>query len=231
MLIASTLRQHACGRQEISPFQNKKACRGPGRPQQLGAAEREALILDAAERVIIAKGLEAASMSVIAIEAGMSKRTLYEVFDNRAQLFAAIVRRIRSSVTRTLNATERRLPLEQRLRLVLLPSISKQHDSTPAAILRAVVAEAERQPELAEEFLEEGPRALRNLIREELDRAVAEGEIRIADTAMAADLLASMAFGDPLMHLVDPCATPALPAERAARLDLAITVFLHGIGE
>lgn len=228
--IASILRHHAYWRQEISRLQDIKTCRGPGRPQQLETAERESLILDAAERVIIANGLEGASMSAIAIEAGMSKRTLYEVFDNRARLFAAIVRRIRSSVTHMLDATERCLPLEQRLRLLLLPSIDKQPDSAPAAILRAVVAEAERQPELAKEFLEEGPRALRNLIREELDRAVAEGEIRVSDTATAADLLASMAFGDPLTHLIDPCAGKISPKERKKRLDTAIDVFLNGIG-
>ena len=230
VLIASTLLHVQGGRQVISRLSDPEACRGPGRPQQLDAAERETLILDAAERVIIRNGLEAASMSAIAVEAGMSKRTLYGVFDSRAELFAAIVRRIRSSVTHTLDASEHRLPLEQRLRLLLLPSIDKEPNSAPAAILRAVVAEAERQPELAEEFLEEGPRALRKLIREELELAVTNGEIRIADTTMAADLLAGMVFGDPLTHLVDPNAGQIPPKERKRRLDKAIDVFLHGIG-
>lgn len=169
-------------------------------------------------------------MSSIAVEAGMSKRTLYGVFDSRAALFAAIARRIRNTVTRRLDETERHFPLEQRLRLLLLPSVNKQPNSAPAAILRALVAEAGRQPDLAEEFLEEGPRALRNIIREELDQAVTRGEIRIADTAMAADLLASMVFGDPLTHLVDPNAGQIPPKERKRRLDKAIDVFLHGIG-
>ncbi|MCB1414990.1 MAG: TetR/AcrR family transcriptional regulator [Nitratireductor sp.] len=180
--------------------------------------------------MIVRDGLEGASMSAIAVEAGMSKRTLYEVFGNRADLFAAIVRRIRNTVTHELDESERLLPLEQRLRLLLLPSIDKQPDSVPAAILRAVVAEAKRQPELAKEFLQEGPKALRNIIRDELDRAVECGETRIADTAMAAELLASMAFGDPLTHLIDPSAGHISPKERKKRLDKAIDIFLHGVG-
>ena len=76
--------------------------RGPGRPRQLDTPEREAIIIDAAERLIVAQGLAGASMSAIAQEAGMSKRTLYQVFESRAALFASIVRRIRSMMTRPL---------------------------------------------------------------------------------------------------------------------------------
>ncbi|MDP3524882.1 MAG: helix-turn-helix domain-containing protein, partial [Hoeflea sp.] len=64
-------------------------CRGPGRPRQLDTTEREAIIIDAAEQVILSQGLGGASMAAIAQEAGMSKRTLYEVFESRAALFAA----------------------------------------------------------------------------------------------------------------------------------------------
>ncbi|MDP2121287.1 MAG: TetR/AcrR family transcriptional regulator [Hoeflea sp.] len=206
-------------------------CRGPGRPRQLDTTEREAIIIDAAEQVILSQGLGGASMAAIAQEAGMSKRTLYEVFESRAALFAAVVRRIRNLVTRPLTESELDLPLAQRLRLLLTPADDKFSDLMPLAILRAVIAEADRQPDLAREFLQEGPHALYGMIRLEIDRSVARGEISISDTESAARLMADMAHENVLEHLVSP--RPACERQQAhdRRLDLAIRVFVGGIGE
>lgn len=203
--------------------------RGPGRPPQLDPEAREALILDAAQAVILRSGLAGASMAAIARESGMSKRTLYEVFDNRAALFAAIIRRIRSAVTRRLSEAEIALPLAERLRLLLSPACNELPGHIPTAILRAVVAEAERQPELAREFMQEGPDAVRAMIRAELERAVARGEVAIDDTAAAASLLADMAHENIIGHLVQPRHGDTVEAAFHRRLDLAIEVFLRGI--
>lgn len=194
------------------------------------------MILDAAEMVIMRAGLAGASMTAIAGEAGMSKRTLYEVFENRAALFAAIVRRIRNAIIRPLSADECDLPLGERLRLLLSPVRDRAPGHVCDAILRttilrAIVAEAERQPNLAREFMQEGPDAVRALIRAELDRSVARGEIAIADTAAAAGLMADMAHDNIVGRLITPgpCAIQEEEEESVRRLDLAIRVFLHGI--
>ncbi|PWW01477.1 TetR family transcriptional regulator [Hoeflea marina] len=205
--------------------------RGPGRPRQLDVTEREAIITDAAQSVIVAQGLAGASMAAIAQEAGMSKRTLYEVFESRAALFASLVRRIRDTVTRPLTVAELDLPLAARLRLLLTPTGEKFFDPLPLAVLRAVIAEAERQPELVREFMQEGPYALRDMVRVELDRSVARGEIRISDTVAAACLLADMAHESVLDHLLVPQPACGRQAAYDRRLDLAIRVFLGGIGE
>lgn len=203
--------------------------RGPGRPPLLDAEARETRILDAAQQVILRRGLAGASMSAIAREAGMSKRTLYDVFDNRAALFSAIIQRIRNAVTRPLTEEETALPLADRLRLLLSPSCDELPGHIPTAILRAVVAEAERQPDLAREFLQEGPHAVRALIRAELDRSVARGELAIDDTAAAASLLADMAHENVIGHLVQPRHGDTVEAAFHRRLDLAIRVFERGI--
>lgn len=205
--------------------------RGPGRPRQLDVSEREAIIIDAAESVIVAQGLAGASMTAIAHQAGMSKRTLYEVFDSRAALFASIVRRIRNMVTRSLTECELELPLAERLRLLLTPTGEKFSDPLPLAILRAVITEAERQPDLVREFLQEGPYAFNAMIRAELDRSVARGEIRISDTEAAARLLADMAHGSVLEHLLESQSACQRQQAHDRRLELAIRVFLAGIGE
>ncbi len=210
---------------------NLSACRGPGRPRQLDTTEREAIIIDAAQSVILSQGLGGTSMAAIAQEAGMSKRTLYGVFESRAVLFAAIVRRIRNTVTRPLAESELELPLAERLRLLLTPTDEKFSDLLPLAILRAVIAEADRQPDLAREFLQEGPYALYGMIRLELDRSVAHGEIRISDTGEAARLMADMAHESVLEHLLMPQPAPERQQAYDRRLDLAIRVFLGGIAD
>ncbi|MCY0093764.1 TetR/AcrR family transcriptional regulator [Hoeflea ulvae] len=205
--------------------------RGPGRPRQLDVSEREAIIIDAAERVIVAQGLAAASMTAIAHEASMSKRTLYEVFESRSALFASIIRRMHNKLTRPLAPCEFDLPLAERLRLLMTPTGEKFTDPLPLAILRAVITEAGRQPELAAEFMQEGPHALYAMVREELDRSVARGELRIGDTAAAARLLADMAHGNVLEHLVTSQTACERQQAYESRLELAIRVFLGGIAD
>lgn len=205
--------------------------RGRGRPKQLDPAEREAIIIDAAERIVLAQGLAGASMEVIAQEAGMSKRTLYDVFESRAALFASMIRRMRNRMTRPLTQAEQDQPLAERLRILLSPPDEKFSDLLPLAILRAVITEAERQPELAHEFLQEGPYALYEMVRHELDRSVARGEVRISDTEAAARLMADMAHQSVFEHLVVSKPHFQRKEEYDRRLSLAIRVFLGGIDE
>src|ERR1700753_3613975 len=48
-------------------------------------------IVEGARQIFLSKGFDAASMSDIARSAGVSKGTLYVYFDNKEQLFEAIV--------------------------------------------------------------------------------------------------------------------------------------------
>lgn len=54
---------------------------------------RSRAIIDAAEKIIFAKGLENATMTEIAREAELSKGTLYLYFQNKNELYLAIARR------------------------------------------------------------------------------------------------------------------------------------------
>lgn len=200
-----------------------------GRPPQMAPAEREAVILDAAERVLLAQGLQGTTMAAVAQAAGMSKRTLYAVFDGRTALFAALVRRLRSRLVAPLTSAQQALPLADRLRLLLAPGRPAPVGAAAIEILRAAVAEAPRQPDMAERVLDEGPRAIRRLIRDELDRAVARGEVALRDSDTAAALLHDMALPCPLEKLLGgETAAPGSEALRA-RVELAIAVFLRGI--
>src|SRR5258708_20542584 len=62
---------------------------GPIVADEDGAKRRQ--IIEGARKVFLAQGFDAASMGEIARVAGVSKGTLYVYFENKEQLFAAIV--------------------------------------------------------------------------------------------------------------------------------------------
>mgnify|MGYP005621237667 CR=1 FL=1 len=191
--------------------------------------ERVRVILDAAERVLLSRGLQGTSMDAVAAEAGMSKRTLYELFDGRSGLVEALVRRLREGIVRPLGDVQQALPLAQRLRLLLTPERLPGTGSVALEALRAVIAEAPHQPDLAARMLEEGPLAVRRLIREELERGISRGEIALDDPGAAAALLHRMALPCPLERLLrTDGADEPLEAARA-RVDRAVAVFLAGM--
>src|SRR5262245_15778279 len=65
--------------------------RQPGRPQKFSEAERRAQLIDVAEQAFLEMGYGAASMDDIASRAGMSKKTLYQLFDTKENLFGAVI--------------------------------------------------------------------------------------------------------------------------------------------
>lgn len=215
---------------KVEPQQETAARnRGRGRPKQLAPQERETLILDAMERVLTIRGLDGASMAAIAREAGMSKRTIYQVFDSRSCLFTACIRRIRLSFVRPLAGTETAFPLRERLRRILMPDMRLAASEMPVAVLRAVVAEAKRYPDLATAFLEEGPNAAREVVRSELERAAADGEIRPVDAALAARILCDMVYECPIDRMIAPESSRRNPTEVEMRFQLALDIFLKGM--
>lgn len=200
-----------------------------GRPPQMSPDEREALILDAAEQLLLDRGLQGLTMAGVAQTTGMSKRTLYAHFAGRASLMAALVKRLRGSVIAPLTAAQTALPLAQRLHLLLAPRADNATPPTALEILRAVVAEAAQHPDLADQFLEQGPHTIRRLIRAELDRGVADGEIAISDTGAAAEMLHALALPCPLEAFLSPRAARPDPATRSAHVARAIRLFLRGV--
>ncbi|MFW5834688.1 MAG: TetR/AcrR family transcriptional regulator C-terminal domain-containing protein, partial [Pseudomonadota bacterium] len=75
----------------------------------------------------------------------------------------------------------------------------------------------------------EGPLRAREIVRAELVRAHAAGDIVADDPDALAELLCDMVYPSPLERLLEPEAVPPSEAEANARLDLAIRVFLGGV--
>src|SRR5476651_2699335 len=68
--------------------------RRSGRPSRADALLLRERILEAATDLFLAEGYGSTSIEAVAARAGISKRTFYDRFNDKAALFAAVVHRI-----------------------------------------------------------------------------------------------------------------------------------------
>jgi AcrR family transcriptional regulator len=130
-------------------------------PQLAQVAEDSAKrrqIVEGARSIFLAQGFDAASMNDIAKAAGVSKGTLYVYFDNKEQLFEAIVHEeclVHAESAFNLDAGDH--DVEKILRRLGSAYIEFLCRPEKASALRTVIAIADRMPEIGKVFYETGP--------------------------------------------------------------------------
>lgn len=150
-----------------------------------GDAKRQAVIA-AAERAFLGQGYAVASMDAIAADAGVSKRTVYNHFPSKRELFRAVVARLYAG----LNEAERDgLPVDEPPEDVL-PRFTRQvlaHLRRPdiLGLLRLIIAELPRFPELGLDFHTEGKGPAVALLERYLAAQHARGRLNVPDAWLA----------------------------------------------
>lgn len=142
--------------------------------------DRPRQITEAAMAEFTERGYDATPMAAVAKRAGISKGLLYVYFDTKEALFKAVVR---SFVTPKLKALQKEvdtstLSAEAFLRGPFLDFARKLPKSRVRVLIRLLIAEAHKHPDLArwywENVVSHGIAALRTLIA----RGVENGEFR-----------------------------------------------------
>jgi AcrR family transcriptional regulator len=178
----------------------RQAKQRPGRPAR-SEAEREARrrsILDAALDVFAEKGFAETRLDEVAARAGVAKGTIYLYVASKEELFAALVR---SGIGAPLDAIEARLaatdaPFETVLRTLLTFMRTEILGTRRREIVRLLLMEAGRFPEIAELYHREVIARGLGLLRRVAQRAEARGEmqsdalVRFPQLAVAPALLA-----------------------------------------
>ncbi|MGH8036479.1 MAG: TetR/AcrR family transcriptional regulator [Stenotrophomonas sp.] len=128
-------------------------------PENGAAARAEAQrhrILDAAQRCFVASGFHAASVSGIAIEAGISQGLMYRYFENKRAMILALIERQLDADQRSIGQMPASVDLVESLLACYQiwargESISR-HDTAIAsvALYAEITAEAQRDPMVAE---------------------------------------------------------------------------------
>ena len=148
--------------------------RAESRPQEL---------LDAALAEFVERGYAATRLEEVARRAGVSKGTLYLYYENKAELFKAVVRKSLISNLDEAQAVIASHQGDSRALLVLLLSefTRRVSDSPLSGIPKLILAEAGNFPEIARFYYEEVVRRGRSLIQGVLKKGMDRGEFRPMD--------------------------------------------------
>ncbi|NUU35049.1 TetR/AcrR family transcriptional regulator [Pseudomonas sp. C2B4] len=122
-------------------------------PQRLTDRKREAII-QAAIAEFRANGFEITSMDKIAATAGVSKRTVYNHFPSKEELFAEILNQLWIRVTAEQETSYcRELPLRDQLRQLLTAKLQMLSDDNLLDLARVAIAAAIHSPERAQSMV------------------------------------------------------------------------------
>ncbi len=187
-------------------------------------------ILDGATRMFLAHGYRNASMEKIAQAAPVSKATLYNHFDSKNALFAAVISERCASLLQTMNqVTVKSDGVESNLTKIASAAVELIFSEEALAIYRLVVAESPDFPELGQLFYQSGPQTVLTQLEDYFRQLNTEDSFNIADPVFAADAFFSMLKGD--LHLrclltetLRPCAD-----EKKHLVTQVIAFYMRGI--
>lgn len=158
-------------------------------------AKREQ-ILDGARKVFMAQGFDAASMNDIVREAGVSKGTIYVYFENKEQLFAALIAHERERFAAEMRKTVARYDdVEEALNHYGKALTAHMCSTGTICVMRNVIAVADRMPGLTRGFFRSAPATIRTVLRELIEREVRNGRLAVEDTDLAARQFIDLATG------------------------------------
>jgi AcrR family transcriptional regulator len=211
------------------PRRARKVVARGGRPSRADALRLRERILATATDLFLAEGYGSTSIEAVAKRAGVSKRTLYDRFDDKPALFTAVVHRIIEHIRpapdvpliegETLADILRRLAL-----LILSAALSPQ----AIALHRLVNAEAARFPELVRAVASDGATLeATQLIGNLLELKLADAKLGATRREFAASQFIFMVVTLPQRRAMG-FGTPMTPAELDAWAVNVVDLYLNG---
>jgi len=201
-----------------------------GRPRRGTESARTDALIAAATRVFVREGYGLASIDKVASEAGVSTRTIYERFRNKADLLGAVITRLVDHDMETVLATAEldRLDPKDALTVIAQTMTSRARDPESVALFRIVATEAYRFPELAAKVRESSKRrwdrAVANYFRSQIKR----GTLTLTDPDHAAVLFLQMICAELHERLLFGGAEAMVQHDFTPHLKQVIDIFLFG---
>jgi len=166
------------------------------------SARKRQAILHAARDVFLRKGYAGTSMDEVALMAEASKVTIYKHFSDKQTLFIAVVTDAideakagsQGLVDQLGNSIDLKLDLRdfarQHVAIVTQPHLIQMR--------RMIIAEAHRFPDLARAWHRVGPERAHATLAGQIDKLVARGQLLVADSLVAAQMLNYLILSVPL---------------------------------
>ncbi len=194
-------------------------------PQRLTDRKREAIV-QAAITEFRANGFDITSMDKIAATAGVSKRTVYNHFPSKEELFAEILQRLWTNVTAQQdNGYRTDLPLRDQLGQLLHCKLQLLGDNNFLDLARVAIAATIHSPERVQDMVErigEREEGLTSWIR----AAQADGRLKPVDPAFAAQLVQGMLKAFAFWPQISLNCPPLSPEMRTTVVESTLDMFL-----
>lgn len=190
--------------------------------------KRRRAILDAAAHQFLRRGYGATSLAEIVRYSGGSLATLYDIFGSKAGLFRAMIEERCAEVTELVASADLSgRPAKAALTEIARRILDLALEDDMVIVMRLIVAEGQRFPELGVQFLESGPMALQAKLTHYLEGQAGRGGISFDDPADAAAMFQQMVSGD--LHWRSLCGVPVdLTAEaRNRHVEHVVGIFLR----
>jgi AcrR family transcriptional regulator len=195
----------------------------PGTGEDESAKRRQ--IVEGARAVFLARGFDAASMNDIARAAGVSKGTLYVYFKDKERLFEAIVEQeCEAQAEGIFDVDPNDHDVEAVLRRLGAAYVRFLCRPEKASPIRAVIAIADRMPDLGRKFYEAGPARGIAQLATYLAAQVEAGVLVVEDCEIAAAQFIESchaALFKPILFNFAPAPSPQ-QIERAVRIAVAV---------
>jgi AcrR family transcriptional regulator len=209
---------------ELSAISRPRA----GRPTREQAEARHEELLDRALDHFLDKGFEQATIEAIAADVGMTKRTVYARYADKASLFRAAVRR---AIERYAISEERIQAtdvgdLEQTLTNLAMLRIDLVSSPQGLKLQRIIQTESYRFPDIFTETYEIGAMPTIKFMARLLKRETAAGNLALDDPFAAANAFMSMVVTGPVRYIL--AASPLPREELDKRVAFGVRLFLDG---
>ena len=200
-----------------------------GRPSRERGERIRDEILDIATALILGEGYGATSIEAVAKRARISKRTFYHRFENKAELFGAVVLRL---IERMRPANDTQLfeggSFEEILERLALVIVHAALSPQLLALQRVIIAEATRFPELAAVLNAQGTRQQAiDRIAELLERQARVELFALENAKFAAEQFLQLVVSGPQRRALG-LGKPLSPEELDRWARDAVRLFLDG---
>jgi len=182
-------------------------------------------IVEAAEKLFLENGFGATSMDAIAVEAGASKRTVYNHFPSKDELFRTVLERLYGlSLNNPEGMPAPGGPVETALEILAWRILSHIGEPRVRAMLRLVISESARFPEIAQIYTRTGKDPSIQRFAGFLKGEAEAGRLVIDDPVLAAEqfigcLKETVVW--PLLLGLQPQATESVVVREAVKTFLA----------
>lgn len=192
--------------------------------------KREAIV-QAATRLFLNNNYRSVSMDKIAQAAPVSKATLYNHFDSKNDLVAAVMMQLCTSLLQTITQTpSTEDDIELNLKKIATAFVDLLYSPDGLAIYRLLISESHEFPELGQMAYESGARQALSELETYLQQLHDSKRFNIPDTHFAADAFFSLLKGDLFFRCLLSVQPPPNEQEKTHLIESATALFLRGIG-